>query len=280
MIKKKIILKKYINLLFGLLLVSISYNLFLVPSNLAAGGVSGLAIVINKLFGIQISLFMLIANILLIILSFILLGKEQTKLTILGSLLLPIFIELTSNIKNIIDLSEIEIIIKAVLGGVLSGFGLGIVFKHGYTTGGTDILDQIASKYLKITMSTAILIVDGLVVISGGIVFGIEKMIYTIITLILISMYSNKAMIGMNNFKTFYISTTKINEVKKFLTEKYNYNVTLLNTVGGYTKEKKNMIMCVIHNKNYYEIEQALKIIDSNIFISIVNSYETINQCK
>ena len=276
----KIKIKKYFNVLCAMLLVSIAFNLFLSPNNLAAGGVSGLAIVFNKICGINISLFILIANIILIILSYIILGKEQTKRTILGSIILPILIELTSDITKIIDISETELIVKAVFGGILSGIGFGIVFKHGFTTGGTDIVDQIASKYLKITMSTAIIVVDGLVVLSGGIVFGIEKMIYAAIALILMSVYSNKSMVGMNDYKTFYISTNKIKEIREFLTTKFNYNITLLDAVGGYTKEKKEMIMCVIRTHDYYEIEQALKIIDPNIFVSITNSYEAINHGK
>ena len=276
----KIKIKKYFNVLCAMLLVSIAFNLFLSPNNLAAGGVSGLAIVFNKICGINISLFILITNIILIILSYIILGKEQTKRTILGSIILPILIELTSDITKIIDISETELIVKAVFGGVLSGIGFGIVFKHGFTTGGTDIVDQIASKYLKITMSTAIIVVDGLVVLSGGIVFGIEKMIYAAIALILMSVYSNKSMVGMNDYKTFYISTNKIKEIREFLTTKFNYNITLLDAVGGYTKEKKEMIMCVIRTHDYYEIEQALKIIDPNIFVSITNSYEAINHGK
>ena len=100
------------------------------------------------------------------------------------------------------------------------------------------------------------------------------------IALILMSVYSNKSMVGMNDYKTFYISTNKINEIREFLTTKFNYNITLLDAVGGYTKEKKEMIMCVIRTHDYYEIEQALKIIDPNIFVSITNSYEAINHGK
>lgn len=278
--KKIKFIVKYINLIIGLLLVSISFNLFLSINDLAAGGISGLALVYNKLYDIDVSLFILICNIVLILVSFKCLGKKQTSRTIIGSILLPIFINLTSDINNIIDISETELIVQAIFGGIISGFGYGIIFKYGFTSGGTDIIDQLVSKYYKVSMSTAIIFVDGFVVLMGGVVFGLEKMVYSIIALILISIYSNKSMIGMNDYKTFYISTSKTKQIKEFLINKYNYNVTLLDATGGYTRNKRKMIMCVIRTNDYYEINTSLKLIDPNIFITIFNSYEAINHGK
>lgn len=274
------IITKYFNLVLGILLTSISFNLFLSPNNLAAGGISGMALVYHDLYKIDISTFILVANIILIFISLKCLGKAQTSRTIIGSILFPIFVSLTVEITNKIDLSEMELIVKAIFGGIISGFGYGLIFKGGFTSGGTDIIDQLVSKYYKVSMSTAIILVDGFIVLMGGVVFGVEKMIYAAITLILISHYSNKSMIEMNYYKTFYITTTKIKEVCNFLIDKYQYNVTLFDTKGGYTKSKRKMIMCVMRSHDYYEVNQALKIIDPNSFVTIFNSYEAINHGK
>lgn len=278
--KVKIYIKKYLYLIIGILFVSISFNLFLAPNDLAAGGISGLALVISKIYNIEVSKFILICNIFLIIVSYIFLGKEQTGRTVLGSILFPIFINLTSNICSKIDITEVDIIIKCLFGGILSGIGYGLVFKHGFTSGGTDIIDQLVSKYYKLSMSTCLILVDGFVVISGGLVFGIEKMIYSGLCLVLLSIYSNKSMIGANDYKNFYITTNKINQVKEFLINKYNYNVTLLDALGGYTNEKRKLILSVIKTSDYYEIKESLKLIDPDMFITIANSYETINHYK
>ncbi len=278
--KVKVYVKKYFSLIIGILLVSISFNLFLAPNDLAAGGISGLALVFSKLYNIEVSKFILVCNVLLIIVSYICLGKEQTGRTVLGSILFPIFINLTSNICNSIDLSEVDLIVKCLFGGILSGIGYGLVFKHGFTSGGTDIIDQLVSKYYKLSMSTCLILVDGFVVIAGGLVFGIEKMIYSAICLVLLSIYSNKSMIGANDYKNFYITTDKIKEVKDFLINKYNYNVTLLDAEGGYTNKKRKLILSVIKTSDYYEVKEALKVIDPNMFITIANSYETINHYK
>lgn len=273
-------IKKYFYLIIGILLVSISFNLFLSPNNLAAGGISGLALVFNKLYNIEISKFILISNIFLIIVSYICLGKVQTRRTILGSILFPIFVNLTSNITNYIDLSGVDIIINCLFGGILSGIGYGLIFKHGFTSGGTDIIDQLVSKYYKLNMSTSLILVDGFVVLADGLVFGIEKMIYSSLCLVLLSIYSNNQMINVNDFKNFYISTSKTKQVKDFLINKYNYNVTLLAAQGGFTNNKRKLILSVIKTSDYYEIEEELRAIDPNIFITITNSYETINHYK
>lgn len=278
--KALVYIKKYFYLIIGILLVSISFNLFLSPNDLAAGGISGLALVFSKLYNIEVSKFILISNVLLIIVSYICLGKEQTGRTVLGSILFPIFINLTSNICNYVDITEVDLIVKCLFGGVLSGIGYGLVFKHGFTSGGTDIIDQLVSKYYKLNMSTSLILVDGFVVLAGGLVFGIEKMIYSAICLVLLSIYSNKSMIGNNDYKSFYITTNKTKQVKTFLINKYNYNVTLLDAKGGFTNKKRKLILSVIRTSDYYEIKEALKLIDPNMFITIANSYETINHHK
>lgn len=280
MLKMSGYIKKYFYLIIGILLVSISFNLFLSPNNLAAGGISGLALVFNKLYNIEISKFILISNIFLIIVSYICLGKVQTRRTIVGSILFPIFVNLTSNITNYIDLSGVDIIINCLFGGILSGIGYGLIFKHGFTSGGTDIIDQLVSKYYKLNMSTSLILVDGFVVLADGLVFGIEKMIYSSLCLVLLSIYSNNQMINVNDFKNFYISTSKTKQVKDFLINKYNYNVTLLDAQGGFTNNKRKLILSVIKTSDYYEIEEELRAIDPNIFITITNSYETINHYK
>lgn len=273
-------IKKILNLIIGILLVSISFNMFLSPNDLAAGGISGLALIYSKLYNIDLSVFVLIANIILIIVSYIFLGKEQTRRTILGSLLLPLFLNLTKDLPNLIKIDEVDILLKALFGGVISGYGYGIVFKHGFTSGGTDIVDQLVSKWYHISMSTSILLVDGFIVICGGVVFGAEKMIYSAIVLILISIYSNKSMIGTNDYKTFYITTKKTKTIIKLLQEKFGYSVTTLDAVGGYSKKARKILMCVVKTSDYYEIEETLKYIDPNIFITITTSYETINHQK
>ena len=225
MMKNKI--KTYTTVIAGLLLVALSFNLFLSPNNLVAGGVSGASILARELFGIKESVFIYIANFLLVLVSLRFLGIEKTKNTLLGSILFPVFISLTENISQRITF-DLDILILAVLGGALSGIGYGLIFRNNFTTGGTDILNQIAEKYLKIPMGKSILMVDGPIVVLGLMVFGLEQTIYSLIVLILISTLSNRTMFELNKNRVLYIQTDKVKEIQrlfkpKLLLRYYNY---------------------------------------------------------
>lgn len=267
----------YCNLLAGLFLAAFSFNLFLSPYNLAAGGVSGLSLIVNKIFHINESVFMFITNVILLILSYCLLGKETTKKTIVGSLLFPIFVAMTSSITNYIYIEDLEIIVIAVLGGILSGTGYGIIFKSGFTSGGTDILNQIIEKYFHVPISKAIIIVDGIITLLSGLAFGLTSMIYSFLTLVLISIFSNKAIIGEGKAKSLYIYSKKSKEIKEYLHKELMIDSTDFECIGGYKNKKGKIVLSVIDNKNYYRVKEAIKQIDPSAFIVVTSSYQLIN---
>ena len=269
-------MKRYGLFIFGLVLVTLAFNIFLLPNNFAAIGTSGLSIIFNKIYGFDTSLFVLIANTILLLVSLLFLGKQETVRSILGSILFPIFMSLTAMITKYIDTSDMEIIVSAVAGGFLSGVGYGLIFKAGFTTGGTDILDQIVTKYYQVPIGTSIVLVDGLIVLAGGFVFGIESLIYSIIILLLISIFSTRKSLGLNEDKVFYIITNKVNVVKKYLLDHYNYGVTIFDTKGGFSKKDKKVIMCSIKTEYYYELKNVVKAIDPNAFVVITDSYDTV----
>ncbi len=268
----------YVSLIIGLLLAAISFNLFLAPNNLVAGGVSGFSLILGKIFSINESLFIMLSNIVLLFFSLIFLGKKKTKNTILGSILFPIFINITNYIISLININEIELIVKSFFGGILSGIGYGLIFKSGYTSGGTDIINQIIEKYFHIPISTSIIIIDGLITLIGGLTFGIETMAYSLISLILLSVFSNKTIIGEGKSKTLYIISSKYNEIKYYLHEELRVDSTDFEISGGYSEKNKKMIMTIINTKDYYKIKEALKIIDNNAFIATTNAYQLVNE--
>lgn len=271
-------IKHYGVIILGILLIALSYNLFFSPYQFDTGGISGLSIALNKIFIFDESLFILTANMILLIISYIVLGKEMTKNTILGSLLLPVFIKITENINNWIIIENLDKLIIAILGGVLSGIGYGLLFKNNFTSGGTDILNQIALKKFKIPLNKSMMYIDGVIVLFGGFVLGIESMIYSIIALQIISTLSNKTMFGINKNKVFYIETSKYHEVLNYLTKELEYDVTIFDAQGGYTNKSKKLILCSIKTIDYYKVKTGLEIIDPNIFVVITENYELLNE--
>ena len=144
-VNKKNLVKRYIMLLSGCLIVAFAFNLFFLRYNIVCFGVSGVSIVLAE-FGVPPSTFILIVNIILLVISYFFLGVEDTKGQIVGSLIYPVFVSLTAYLTDIIDLGNLEMIVIAVLGGVFAGIGYGLIYKSGYGTGGTDIIGNLVVK--------------------------------------------------------------------------------------------------------------------------------------
>ena len=273
-INSKSSVKRHLQLLIGCLLIATSYNLFLVPNNIVAGGVAGFAIIINYLFNIDNSLVILIGSIFLLILSYFLLGKEKTKATILGSLLFPVCVNLTKNIGNIIDIDTNQLLLISVFGGVVYGFGAGLIYKAGFTTGGTDIINQILSKYLKISMGNSMLYCDGTIVLLTAFVFGPTQFMYSIIILYVISYMSDRVILGVSDSKAFYIVTEEEEKIKEYILKYLNHGVTVFNAKGGYAKENQKVLMCVLPTKDYYKLKEGIHEIDPHSFFVVTDAYE------
>ena len=262
-------------MIFGVFLLAITYNMFFLEYDLVTGGTSGLAIIINHLFDIDPALFIFIIEIFLLILSFILLGTKRTGMTILGSLLFPFFISLTSNICSFIADKVVydSYIIITLVSGLLFGIGNGLVYKMGYSTGGADIVMQILNKYMKISTGTASFITSIAVVVPGAFVFGLNKAIYGTIIIVIISILVDKIMLGISNSKMFYIRTKKVEEVQDFIKE-MNTGYTIIKADGAYSKKKYDMIMCVLPTRDYYMFKNVIQKIDPDAFFIITDCYE------
>lgn len=272
-IYKKGRLVRYAQFIAGVALVAIAFNLLVMPSSIVYG-MSGVGVMLNFLFKFDPSLVILIGSLILLVLSYFLLGKEQTVNSILGSLAVPFFIKLTENIDTYIKISNDDPFLIVIVGAAVTGFGLGLVFKSGFTTGGTDILNQIVSKYFKMSLGNAMFFTDGLIIASSIFVFGWTKFMYSIVSLYIISIMTDKVVLGISKSKAFYIITTHESEVKKFITTYLNHGVTVLEARGGYTGDHKKMIMCIIPTKQYYIAKEGIHNIDPNAFFVVTDSYE------
>lgn len=273
-INEKARTKRLISFILGSLILAISYNLFLAPNKLVAGGVSGIAIILNSLFKVDHFIVILALNISLLILSYFLLGKEKTRASILGSLVFPFFVKLTSDIGQLIDIDTSQLLISAVFGGVLYGLGIGMIFKAGYTSGGTDILNQIINKYFKLSIGKSMLYTDGTITLSSSLVFGTNKMMYAIIVLYIVSIMSDRVILGISDSKAFYIVTDEEKAIKDYILKYLNHGVTVFNAKGGYAKEKQNVLMCVLPTKDYYRLKTGILEIDPEAFFVVTDAYE------
>lgn len=276
LVNKKNIIPRFFTLFLGVTFLALNYNLFLVPNNLVIGGTSGLAIIFQEIFHLDPQIFLYATTIILLIISFIFLGKKETTNTIIGALLYPTMVSITlplaELLKNYVQFDSFLII--ALIAGLLSGFSNGIIYKSGFTTGGSDILMKIMNKYARIPEGKSILYTNILIIIAGGFIFGINKMIYAILVLFISSSLIDRILIGISNSKLFFIYTKETEKVRSFIIKDLKSGVTMLETKGGFREEKGYLLMCVVTTKDYYYFKESVLAIDPNAFFVINDCYE------
>lgn len=278
-VNKKNLFKRYTMLLSGCLILAFTFNLFFLRYNIVCFGVSGISIVLAE-FGISPSIFIMVTNIILLIISYFFLGINDTKNQIVGSLIYPIFVSLTLKLTNLIDLGNLEMVVIAIFGGVLAGVGSGLIYKSGYGTGGTDIVGNIIVKYSKISMGSAMMFIDIAIIALGKVVFPWKTIMYAIVVAYLLSIFTDKILLGISNSKAFYIVVNKDKDdlVRDFLTSLDGVGSTIIEAHGGYSNDKQSLILAVVPTKMYFLVKEGLREIDKNIFYLVCDSYEVISR--
>ena len=269
-IANKNLLKRYIALIIGIFISALSYNAFFLRSNLVYGGSGGIAIIFQEYF--DPSLTILAVSMISLILSFIFLDKNKALNSVVGSILFPLFVKLTENFY--IPLSSDDIMLIAICGATLSGFANGITSKTGFSTGGTDSIVHILVKKFSMSFGKATLIMNGIIVLIGGYQFGWKTMLYALIILYIMSLITDKVVLGISENKTFFIITNEEERVKKYIMENLSRGITVLDAHGGYSNDKTKVIMAVIPSSEYFKAREGILEIDPSAFFTITDSYQ------
>ena len=274
--------KRYSFLVIGCFLLAFAFNVFFSPNNLVTGGVSGFSIVVNNIFSIPNSAFIGVSYIFLLILSYIFLGKETTKYSIIGSILYPLFVYLTEDIGTFIHFEVDNMLLISIFGALISGVGSGLTFKYGFSTGGSDVMLQMLSKYLKVSIGTASKILNFTIIISSGFfitqgngIYAWETVMYAIICVYISTLLTDKVLLGISDSKSFYIITEQETTIKSFLINELGKGVTVLEARGGYTGDRKKVLMCVIPTNEYFYAKEGILELDKSAIILINDVYES-----
>ena len=264
---------KYFQFIIGMIIAAISFNVFILPCNVVYG-VSGIGVILKHTFNINPAIAVFIGDVLLLLLSFLVLGVKKTKGSIIGSLIYPLFIQMASWIPQYVNISMKEPLLLILFGATLSGLGYGLIFKSGYTTGGTDVLNQIVAKYGHTSIGNAMLFTDGLIIFISIFVFGFSKAMYSIVNLYIVGLITDKMMIGISSSKAFYIITTEEHKIKHFIMDEMGHGVTLLEGNGAFSGNKQKVLMCVIPTREYVVVKEGIHLIDKNAFFVVADAYE------
>lgn len=281
------IIISWAGVLLGSFLIALAYVLFNTPYNITPGGVYGLGIVINNFFpNIMVGTIGLSLDIPLLILSFIIFGRGSGLKTIAAALVLPIMMNALTLLfggtdpalilDGKINLSN-DILLASIFGGILTGVGLGIIVKSNATSGGTDVIGMIMTKYLKMPFSKSMLIVESCVIVSGLVVFGDWTLpLYSLISLFITSKLIDVIIDGTSTDKLLFIVSDKHEEIKKFILEDLGRGGTYLKASGMYTKSDKMVIFVVISRNQLPRMREVIKMLDDKAFLTVVNAHEIV----
>ncbi|WP_265457202.1 YitT family protein [Enterococcus sp. HY326] len=254
----------------GAFVLALSINSILLPNRIVAGGANGISVVLNHLFNWNPAIILYAINIPLLFLCFILLGKETGLKTIYGSLLYPFFVGITSNVPVLTT----NIFLAALFGGIITGIGLGLVFRGNASTGGTAIISQIVHKYLKVSLGIAILFVDGLVILSAFLAFSTDVVLFSLIALFIIGRVVDGIQIGLVRSKNILIISQKHQEIRRVITDELDLGVTLIPIEGGYSQQPGKLLMTVIREKDFPKVKERILSIDDHSFFITLSASE------
>ncbi|HHX70375.1 MAG: YitT family protein [Miniphocaeibacter sp.] len=262
----------YFYMVIGTFFITIGLNVFLVPSEIVAGGISGISVILYHTIGISPDISILISNIPLLVLSLYFLGKKYTLNTIFCAFLLPVFIR----IFNFIPHYTGDIFISTIFGGIFTGTGAGLIFKAGSSSGGTAILQQIIHDKFKIPLGTSIILIDGLILLGAFYFFDVTTGLYSTISLFIIGKTVDIVQSGGTPAKTTLVISSKTEELTSELMRNLQIGVTLLKGQGAYSKEDKDVLLCTFPEKKIVEVKSKIFQVDPNAFCIVVDAKEVI----
>ncbi|MEA5048443.1 MAG: YitT family protein [Eubacteriales bacterium] len=262
-----------LSFVLGSAMVAAGLVLFTIPNDIAPGGVSGLATALAYLSPVSVGVWTLLLNIPLVALAWWKLGFRPLIKTIIATLLLSGFIEL---FLRILPPYSNNVLLASVLGGVLCGAGMGIIFVRGATTGGTDLISLLLNRvFPNASVGSLLLIVDATVVVFAVLVFrNIEVALYSIVTIFATTRTIDAIMQGVDHAKVIYIVTERGDDILALLADELGRGVTVLQGRGGYTRRDKNVLMLVTHRNSFAQTLKSVKTIDKKAFIFVTDATE------
>lgn len=271
-------IKESIGMIVGCILISVALNMFFSPHTIAPGGLSGLSVVLSKVSGLSVSAIMLIMGIPLIFFSIKILGTKNAIKTLIGMLLLSLCISLTSSLSQV-SVTD-DVLLAAITGAILLGLGLGVVFSVDGSTGGTDLIALMINKAIpSIPLSKCLVCIDGLVVMSSGIVNkSLETALYSAISLYVIVKMIDFIISGFDYSKCFIIITNEEEKLKEAIVNDIKRGITILDGRGGYTDSSKSVLIVAVNKKQEVHMKKLIKNVDKNAFIIVSKAHEVFGE--
>lgn len=271
--------KNFILIVLGAYLISLSINMFLLPHKMTTGGASGIATILYYLSNIPMGITILAINLPLFVIAIVKLGKKFVIKTIFSTVLLSVFLELFKY-DQVVQTTQIDLLMSCIFGGIISGIGLSLTFKAGASSGGSDLLANIIYKLTKIQSLSKVLMGIEIVIISGVIICfkDINLGLYSIIALFISTKVIDVIFDGIYNTKVATIITKKGDQIVESILSELGRGATITNSIGAHSGEENTTITCVITRNQIASLKQIIRDNDNRAMMYITNANEAIGK--
>ena len=257
-------------------LYALSVNWFFVPNDIAFGGITGIALILNDLIGFpSVGVWILLMNVPLFIMGWRLLGKRFLFSSLYAMALSSILIDA---IEMVYVFSPMDPLLACIYGGILLGVSFGIIFRHGASTGGVDVAARLLKlKFAYLPMGQLILILDLIIIAASALVFGgLHSALYGLVALYIQSILMDFVLYGMNKAKFAYIISDYSEEIATAITQGLSRGVTIMPGTGAYSGAPKKVLLCAFKKHQIMDLKRTVKEIDPNAFLIVSEAYEVL----
>ena len=267
---------RYFGMAVGCTIAACSINLFVVPSHLLTGGVTGIAMIVYYLAELPIGVQTFVYNIPLLIASYKLLGKEYTVDVVIGTGIFAFCLDATKflNVYAPVD----DLMLASIFGGVFNGVGYGIVFRMNGSTGGFDILGAIVKKFYSMNMGSTIFAFNCCIVSIAGFLFGIQPALFTLICMYVNSLVTDKVIAGFNQRKAVLIISENSSDIAEAIMYEMKRGVTFLHGQGAFSGNERNVIMVVVSLTEIAKLKMIVNFLDKNAFLIMMSASEVMGR--
>ncbi len=272
--RKKELLTTYFQIVLGCFIGAAAYPTFLIPNSIAPGGLTGVATILNHLFGWPVGTVSLLMNIPLFLIGYRSMGRIFAFRSLLATFLFSLFIDILP-LKTISD----DPLLGTLFGGVVLGIGLGLILRGGATTGGTDMIARMVHRRFQfITVGAFLFALDFLVVVAAGILMGSSEALYALIAIFVCSKVIDMVMVGFTGNKACFIMTGGWEKITSRIMDEIGRGVTHLNARGAYSGEERPMVLCVVSRQEVMAVKQIVREEDEKAFMFITEAHEALGE--
>lgn len=265
---------EYALLAAGSLIMAASFNVFLQPYHIASGGVAGISVIVQYVFGIQPALTQWALNIPIFLIGLAVLGRQFGVKAAVGSVIFPMFVLLTSHLPSLTD----NTLLATVYGGIGTGLGLGIVFRGRGSTGGLGLAAQIVHKFSGVSLGKCIALFDGIVILTAGIAISPEKALYALIALFVTSKTIDMIQVGLRYSKVAFIISEETETIRKAVLYDLDRGLTQLSGSGGFTQDQRTVLMVVVSQNEVLKLKALVRAADPSAFVIISDTAEVLGE--